>query len=62
MSFLYRDRRDGDRQKTAHLPATEFIGRFLKHILPDGFMRIRHISGGPKGFSHPASRYHTRSG
>ncbi len=24
------------------LPATEFIRRFLLHVLPDGFMRIRH--------------------
>jgi hypothetical protein len=40
--FHYRDRRDGDRRKTATLPADEFIGRFLQHVLPDGFMRIRH--------------------
>ena len=24
------------------LPAIDFIGRFLKHVLPKGFMRIRH--------------------
>lgn len=40
--FAYRDRRDGDRRKTTTLPADEFIDRFLKHVLPDGFMRIRH--------------------
>lgn len=40
--FRYRDRRDGDRRKELSLPADEFIGRFLKHVLPDGFMRIRH--------------------
>ncbi len=27
---------------TMSLPATEFIRRFLLHVLPDGFMRIRH--------------------
>jgi Putative transposase/Transposase zinc-binding domain len=40
--FLYRDRRDGDRRKVATLPAAEFIGRFLKHVLPGRFQRIRH--------------------
>lgn len=40
--FIYRDRRDGDRRKTMSLPADEFIGRFLRHVLPDRFMRIRH--------------------
>jgi hypothetical protein len=40
--FSYRDRRDGDRRKTARLPAEEFLRRFLTHVLPDGFMRIRH--------------------
>lgn len=40
--FTYRDRRDGDRRKTACLAADEFIGRFVKHVLPDRFMRVRH--------------------
>lgn len=40
--FTYRDRRDGDRRKIATLPAGEFIGRFLKHVLPERFQRIRH--------------------
>lgn len=40
--FTYRDRRDGDRRKTAVLPAEDFIGRFLKHVLPKRFPRIRH--------------------
>jgi len=42
ITFTYRDRRDGDRRKTMILPADQFIGRFLKHTLPDRFMRIRH--------------------
>lgn len=41
--FRYRDRRDGDRQKVASLPSEEFVRRFLQHVLPDGFMRIRHF-------------------
>jgi hypothetical protein len=40
--FHYRDRRDGDRQKVACVPAHEFIRRFLCHTLPRGFQRIRH--------------------
>lgn len=42
VKFAYRDRRDGDRKKSMWLPAKDFIGRFLKHVLPDGFVRIRH--------------------
>jgi len=40
--YTYRDRRDGDRQKVDELPAEEFLHRFLQHVLPDGFFRIRH--------------------
>lgn len=40
--FTYRDRSDGDRRKIASLSAEEFIRRFLLHVLPPGFMRIRH--------------------
>ena len=41
VTFSYRDRSDGDRKKLKTLPARQFIGRFLSHVLPDGFMRIR---------------------
>ena len=40
--FTYRDRSSGDRRKIASLPGEEFIRRFLLHVLPPGFMRIRH--------------------
>ena len=43
ITLSYRDRRDGDRKKTMTLEAQEFIRRFLLHILPDRFMRIRHF-------------------
>jgi hypothetical protein len=43
VTLSYRDRKDGDRKKTLILDAQEFIRRFLLHILPDGFMRIRHF-------------------
>lgn len=42
VSFTYRDRRDGNKSKLMTLEATEFIRRFLLHVLPDGYMRIRH--------------------
>jgi hypothetical protein len=43
VTLSYRDRKDGDRKKTMTLEVQEFIRRFLLHILPDGFMRIRHF-------------------
>ncbi len=41
VSFRWKDYRDG-RQKTMILTADEFIRRFLLHVLPDGFHRIRY--------------------
>jgi hypothetical protein len=41
--FHYRDRTDGDRRKIAKLPADEFLCRFMRHVLPKGFCRIRHF-------------------
>jgi hypothetical protein len=43
VTFTYRDRKDKDRLKSMTLDAQEFIHRFLLHVLPDGFMRIRHF-------------------
>jgi hypothetical protein len=43
ITISYRDRRDDNRKKTTNLEAHEFIRRFLLHVLPDGFMRIRHF-------------------
>jgi hypothetical protein len=43
VTLSYRDRKNGDRKKTMTLEAQEFIRRFLLHVLPDGFMRIRHF-------------------
>ena len=41
--LTYRDRKDKDRLKSMPLDAQEFIRRFLLHVLPDGFMRVRHF-------------------
>jgi hypothetical protein len=43
VTLSYRDRKDGDRKKALPLDAHEFIRRFLLHVLPDGFMRVRHF-------------------
>ncbi|KAA3451625.1 IS91 family transposase [Mesorhizobium sp. SARCC-RB16n] len=44
VTFRYKDyRRDGaERQRAMTLAADEFIRRFLLHVLPRGFHRIRH--------------------
>ena len=44
VTFRYKDyRRDGsDRQQVMTLRPDEFIRRFLLHVLPKGFHRIRH--------------------
>ena len=43
VSFLWRDYADGNRQKTMMLQTSEFIRRFLLHVLPARFVRIRHF-------------------
>jgi hypothetical protein len=42
VTFRYRDRSDNNTVKYMNLHAEEFIRRFLMHVLPDGFMKIRH--------------------
>jgi hypothetical protein len=43
VNFRWRDSKDHNRMKTMTLPATEFIRRFLLHVLPSGFVKIRHF-------------------
>ena len=43
VSFLWRDYADHNRQKTMTLTAEEFIRRFLLHVLPPRYVRIRHF-------------------
>ncbi len=43
VTFAYRDRKDNDTLKLMTLEAGEFIRRFLLHVLPEGFMKIRHF-------------------
>ena len=42
VAFKYKDYRDAAKQKIATLQGAEFLRRFAQHILPHGFMRIRH--------------------
>jgi hypothetical protein len=42
VTFAYRDRKNRDRRKLMTLDAEEFIRRFLLHVIPKGFMRVRH--------------------
>ena len=41
--FSYKDRSKGNKKKDMDLEAHEFIRRFLLHVLPDGFMKIRYF-------------------
>ena len=42
VTFRYKDYRHDSQQKTMTLEAEEFIRRFLLHVLPEGFQRIRY--------------------
>jgi hypothetical protein len=42
VAFRYKDYRQNDQHKTMTLKAEEFIRRFLLHVLPDGFQRLRY--------------------
>ena len=42
VTFKYRDYKDNNKMKEMTVKAEEFIRRFLMHILPPGFMKIRH--------------------
>jgi len=51
ISFRYRDRAHGNKQKIRTLPHHEFIHRFFYHVLPPRYMRIRHF-----GFLYPRGK------
>lgn len=42
IAFKWRDYKDDSKNKLMNLSADEFIRRFLIHILPSRFMKIRH--------------------
>jgi hypothetical protein len=43
VTFSYRDRKNEDQKKPMTLDAHEFIRRFLLHVIPKGFVRVRHF-------------------
>ena len=43
VTFEWKDYADGNQTKTITLEAVEFIRRFLLHVLPSGFVHIRHF-------------------
>ena len=43
VTFTWRDRAHGNVQKEMTLPAEKFLRRFLLHLLPKGFVRIRNF-------------------
>lgn len=51
ISFRYKDSREHC-WKTATLPASDFIHRFLRHVLPKRFHKVRYY-----GFLSPKNRY-----
>ena len=51
VSFSYRDYQDESKEKILTLSAEEFIRRFLQHVVPARFVRIRHY-----GLMAPAHR------
>ncbi len=42
VTFSYKDRQHNDREKVLTLSVEEFVRRFLLHVLPAGFHKIRH--------------------
>ena len=52
VTFSYRDYRDEGHVKSMTLPVHEFLRRFLQHVLPAGFVRIRYF-----GLWHPCQRH-----
>jgi Putative transposase/Transposase zinc-binding domain len=43
VTFRYRDRKRGDARRLLTLEASDFVQRFLFHVLPRGFVRVRHF-------------------
>ena len=54
VAFRVRVNGKDGKKRTMRLPGAEFIGRFLQHVLPRGFKRIRHY--GLLGPAHKSAR------
>ena len=42
VTFRYKDYAAGCKDRTMTLPAEEFLRRFVQHVLPQGFVKVRH--------------------
>jgi hypothetical protein len=42
VTFRYQDYRRPQRQRSLTLPAVEFLRRWVQHVLPRGFVKVRH--------------------
>jgi hypothetical protein len=51
VSFQWKDRAKGDALKVETLTGSEFVKRYLRHVLPRGLRAVRHY-----GFCHPAAK------
>ncbi len=51
VSFRWKDRAKGGAPRTDTIPGTEFVKRYLRHVLPRGLHAVRHY-----GFCHPAAK------
>ena len=56
VTFRYRDYADSRKEKLLTLSAEEFLRRFVQHVLPKGFMKIRHY--GLLSSRHREARLH----
>ena len=43
VTFRYRDRKRGGARRILSLRASDFVQRFLLHVVPHGFVRVRHF-------------------
>lgn len=55
VAFAWKDYRHESRHKVMRLDAQEFVRRFLLHVLPPGFQRIRHYGSWPTAIARPSS-------
>jgi hypothetical protein len=51
VTFTWKDRAHGNARRVETLPGTEFVARYLRHVLPVGMRAIRRY-----GFCHPAAK------
>jgi catechol 2,3-dioxygenase-like lactoylglutathione lyase family enzyme len=59
VTFRWRDSADGNKQKLMTIDSAEFVRRFLLHVLPRGFVKIRHfgfLSNRTRSISLPLCR------